>query len=446
MFASAYLACCLASPLIWGGPAGGDKSGGWRLKGTEILLELCGENKQFPHGIYALDPFTSNPKPHLLLRGGRRPVWSPKRNFVAYLKDDLLWVSDRNGNAHWLWDAFLSNYSFHDPPLVWTWNEGFFLVLRLSSWGGLTIYGLREPPKMGEDWVLLPAHIIPLKRRIPLKTVPGTNEPIPKYEEVQWDDLLCFNNPTRSPDGKFVAAEVYPAGPEDLQRAKSKILVYDDSFDPKEMELGWEYNGQTFRGKGKRLTNLGEDVTELRPLWSPTGEWIAFTVVHWKEGYVAPAVIRPDGSDYTELLTKHAPYASISLGANWEPVVPLDLSRRLDIIPSGEWGRPHVWAVEWSEDGKYLLLNMGKRYMNLQVAKWDGKNWWVTGVGGRMSSGFGGLKFVAFGVGGRIAVVPDMTPGIGELWIIEINPDDIKKSSWKTIWMQEGVWIEWMDW
>jgi hypothetical protein len=45
------------------------------------------------------------------------------------------------------------------------------------------------------------------------------------------------------------------------------------------------------------LKNLqrGEDVTELKPLLSPTGEWIAFTVVHWKDGYVAPAVICPMG-------------------------------------------------------------------------------------------------------------------------------------------------------
>lgn len=125
------LLSCLS--LILGEPARGNKSGSWRLKGTEILLELCGENKQFPHGIYALDPFTSNPKPRSLLRGGRRPVWSPKRNFIAYLKDDSLWISDRNGNAHWLWDAFLSNYGFHDPTVVWTWKEGFFLVYRLAS-------------------------------------------------------------------------------------------------------------------------------------------------------------------------------------------------------------------------------------------------------------------------------------------------------------------------
>jgi len=49
----------------------------------------------------------------------------------------------------------------------------------------------------------------------------------PKGRDVQWDDLLCFNNPTCSPDGRFVAAEVYPAGPEDLRRKESKILVYE---------------------------------------------------------------------------------------------------------------------------------------------------------------------------------------------------------------------------
>jgi hypothetical protein len=66
------------------------------------------------------------------------------------------------------------------------------------------------------------------------------------------------------------------------------------------------------------LKNLqrDEDVTELRPLLSPTGEWIAFTVVHWEDGYVAPAVIRPNGSDYTELLSKCEPW-------KWKPVMPI---------------------------------------------------------------------------------------------------------------------------
>lgn len=74
---------------------------------------------------------------------------------------------------------------------------------------------------------------------------------------------------------------------------------------------------------------------------------------------------------------------------------------------------------------------MGKRYEHLRVAKWDGKNWWVVGAGGRMSSGFGELKFAALGVGRRIAAVPDMTPGRGELWVVEIHPDNIKKAGRK---------------
>ncbi len=416
-------------------------SKGWKLTGREILLELCGENERFPHGIYALDPFVSNPKPRLLLRGGRRPSWSPKRRFIAYIKDNSLWISDRKGNATWMWNAFLSNLDFHDSPVVWTWKEGFFAIWRLAPWGGAVAYAVEYPPKEGEEWhPFVPLIIMPLKRRLPEK-------PIPKPGDIQWDDLLCFNNPSASPDGKLVAAEVYPAGPENLRRIESKILIYE-RCPPEEMELWWEWGGQTFKGKGRRLTNLKDDVTELKPLWSPTGEWIAFTVVRWKDGYVTPAVIRPDGSDYTELLSRHAPYASISLGSEWEPVVPLDKDHpaRAPAFNYPCWGSPHVYAVEWSEDGKFLLLNMGKRYEHLQVAKWDGKRWWVAGIGGRMASGFGGLKFATFGVGRWLAAVPDIGPGGDEIWLVEVNPDDIRKSQWKIIEMPEGVWIEWMDW
>lgn len=431
--------CCL---FLFGSAKNVKLSSGWNLKGNEILLELCGENPKFPHGIYALDPSLPNPKPRLLLKGGRRPVWSPKRRFIAYIEGINLRISDRNGNATWMWMHYLSNLNFHDPPVIWTWKEGFFVIWRLAAWGGTVAYAVEFPPQGGEEWQpFFPLIIMPLKRRLP-------KEPLPTQGDIQWSDLLCFNNPSASPDGRFVAAEVYPSGPEDLRRAESKILIYE-RCPPEEMELWWQWQGQTFRGQGRRLTNLGKDVTELRPLWSPTGEWIAFTAVHWNEGYVAPTVIRPDGNDYTELLSEHAPYASISLGSKWEPVVPLDVKDdvknkvRLPSVSAPIWGQPHVYPTEWSEDGKFLLLNMGeKRYQNLQVARWDEGKWWVIGVGGHMGSGFCGIKFATWGPENSLAIVTDF--GI-EIWIIKVRFPD---TDWeqKLILMPDKVWIEWMDW
>lgn len=427
--------CCI---FLFGSTKNGKSSSSWNLKGHEILLELCGKNPKFPHGIYALDPFLPNPKPRLLLKGGRRPVWSPKRRFIAYIEDASLYISDRNGNATWMWNAHLSNLNFHDPPVIWTWKEGFFAIWRLASWGGGAAYEAESPPQKGEEWPpFIPYFIMPLKRRLPEK-------PLPKQGDIQWSDLLCFNNPSASPDGRFVAAEVYPSGPEDLRRAESKILIYE-RCPPEEMELWWQWEIQTFRGQGKRLTNLGEDVTELRPLWSPTGEWIAFTAVHWNEGYVAPAVIRPDGSDYTELLSKHAPYASLSLGSKWEPVTPLDVKNpaRLPSVALPKWGRPHVYPVEWSEDGKFLLLNMGtRRYENLQVARWDEGKWWVMGVGGHMDSGFGGIRFAAWGPKNLLAFTTD---GAIDVWIVKLHFPDTN-FEWNLILMPDKVRIEWMDW
>jgi hypothetical protein len=46
------------------------------------------------------------------------------------------------------------------------------------------------------------------------------------------------------------------------------------------------------------------------------------------------------------------------------------------------WGKPHMYSVAWSDDGKFLLLNMGKQY-------------------------HGEIKFVAWGIGSFLAAVPE---------------------------------------
>lgn len=91
------------------------------------------------------------------------------------------------------------------------------MVWRISSWGGTVIYQSDEAPKEDEEWhPFAPLVIMPLRRRLPEKLLPNKGS-------IRWDDLLCFNNPTASPDGRYVAAEVYPSGPEDLRRAESKF-------------------------------------------------------------------------------------------------------------------------------------------------------------------------------------------------------------------------------
>ena len=48
------------------------------------------------------------------------------------------------------------------------------------------------------------------------------------------------------------------------------------------------------------------------------------------------------------------------------------------------------------------------------------------GVGGRMTSGFGGLRFVAWGPGSFLAIVPDIHP---EIWITGARTDE--KWKWR---------------
>ncbi len=57
---------------------------GWRLTGDEILLDLTAEDGK--RGIYALNPFETEPKPKLLIRGGMRPVWNHRRTLFAYYR------------------------------------------------------------------------------------------------------------------------------------------------------------------------------------------------------------------------------------------------------------------------------------------------------------------------------------------------------------------------
>ncbi len=388
----------------------------WTLKGSEILIEMETRSGKMPHGIYAIDPF--NPKkPRLLIPGGERPVWSPKKTFFAYMKDEYLYIVRRDGKEETRAGFCVPDNGLHffDPPVRWMNEDTFVTVDRNREFGSV---------------VCISSAILPLKRYVD-----------PRKNKIKWEDILTTNNPTFSPDGKFMAAEVYPAAPMDLQRSKSRIMIFRFPERGETPVIGWYGGVHVFIGPGNRLTSLSGEISELMPLWSPTGEWIAFTLCNLDKGYVAPVAIRPDGREMTFLLPPK-PF-TLWPSKEWFPIGVEPLQKAwIDGPPMGPalgmWGFPHIFAVEWSPDGKYLLLNQDEKFSFLAVAKWQDGRWWGRGGGGSM----GNVRFAVWGEGPWFAYVLGFRPTPNDI-IYVCNIETLE-----VIMLIPGsdAVIRWMDW
>ncbi|MFA0753671.1 MAG: hypothetical protein IMHGJWDQ_001450 [Candidatus Fervidibacter sp.] len=326
-----------------------NKSQKWSLNGNEILLQLDSLDSKYPSGIYACDPFGPDKKFHLLVPGGERPVWHPKRKFFAYLKGQSLCFANYQGKEMEYSNSFGdSDLNFYDPIVIWSYQKGnmtnFAIIERNSPFGSLVYLETLVDKKILQGKVeYADVHagvfIVPIPQQVKEKKM-----------LVKSVDLLTTNNPTFSPDGKYMAAEVYPAGM-DLRRYQSRIMVFRFPEAQEEPDLSSFFLAAVFAGPGRRLTSLTGNNCELMPIWSPTGEWIAFTFVDLDSGFVAPVVVRPNGSDMTMLLPKEMMTTWPS--DKWRPIGTW-LAKAWDERPSPpcDWGFPHITPVEWSPDGK----------------------------------------------------------------------------------------------
>lgn len=425
---NSYLTACIIALLVsLIMSSDGKRAYKWTLNGSEILVEMETRSGKMPHGIYAIDPFDPK-KPQLLIPGGERPTWSPKKNFFAYIKDQYLYIVRRDGKeeVNVAWSVPDSGMHFHDPPVHWSWSEGFAIVNRAREFGSVVCDPL--PPL--HQWKLF--HIGVLESAIlPLKTRREVGQ-------IKWGDILTTNNPTFSPDDKFMAAEVYPAAPMDLQRSKSRIMIFEFVMDDKEIPMGWYGGVHMFTGPGRRLTNLSGEVSELMPLWSPTGEWIAFTLCDLEKGYVAPVVVHPDGSGMTLLLPENTLWPT----KKWFPIgVNLLQKAWLEGPPMGPasgWGFPHISVLEWSPDGKYLLLNQGNKFSCLMVAKWHDGRWWGRGTWGELPY----VRFVSWGEGGWFAFIPGRRPTTEDVICVR----NVETLEGVNLILGDDAIIRWMDW
>jgi len=119
-----------------------NKSQKWSLNGNEILLQLDSLDSKYPSGIYACDPFGPDKKFHLLVPGGERPVWHPKRKFFAYLKGQSLCFANYQGKEMEYSNSFGdSDLNFYDPIVIWSYQKGnmtnFAIIERNSPFGSL---------------------------------------------------------------------------------------------------------------------------------------------------------------------------------------------------------------------------------------------------------------------------------------------------------------------
>jgi hypothetical protein len=421
----------------------------WRLTGKEILLQLSDKQGKRPRGIYAIDPFEKKPSPKFLIEGGERPTWSRDRRFIAYIRNKQLWIATRDGNARMAEGQWIRNLWPGEPPVRWLCDGNFATAQHYKATGTLVVVPTHGTP-LGSlkdlDW-LVHYPLLPLTKGTEI-TLPG-----PWHRDKVWlKDILSVRNIDFSPDSKKIVSEVCPFMPEDLGRGKSKVYI-SDCYDPKAKTIIIQSYYEHFSDLGKRLTTFGDEVAELNPMWSATGEWIAFTVVHYNEGYVAPAVCRPDGTGYTELLPaepdKYQGYWPEE--PEWYPAVLIKrvYSQDAFINPQSKWGTPHAEAVEWSEDGKFLLLNIGDRFSCLAMAKYEDGKWLV---GSTMNTGSytfkttgSGIEFAATGPAQKgtcwVATKPEWYTDND---ICLVNKGSGEKRKYLTI--PENFWIDWMDW
>jgi Tol biopolymer transport system component len=202
---------------------------------------------------------------------------------------------------------------------------------------------------------------------------------------------------------------------------------------PTSTKEGEPYIDPLFKDQGRRLTQV-DHLTELRPMWSPTGEWIAFTGADLGTGVVCPYVCRPDGGELTRLLEK-SQFTNQLGSSNWKELggLPEDAS----LFPS--------FAVEWSPDGRMLLLNQGGPYAGIDVAWWDGTRWLGRALGGYASS-HSAIRWVAFGPDGKWVAYVDGGASDYEERIVLHRTEHGGEGSGRFLDLPAGWRILWFDW
>lgn len=427
------------------------------LSGSEILLEFSDPKSSYAPGVYSLNPADPDiTSLRLLVKGGHRPVWSVHHKRFAYVFNGDIWISDKEGNKAALNPSLPDQLTRPDDGAVqWQPDGSFTMVMHNRDWGSKVYFGgdIEEaavPPLRTQYSEILdgPEGVWPL---IPFKQESKTG--LSGIEsDLKWQDVLATNNASLSPGRKFLASEVYPAAPWDLKRAQSRVLIYDLfqwTSNDKENKLNIERSRKWFSslgtvppvvGPGRRLTNLSDGTTELMPLWSPSGKWVALTLVDYTRGYVVPAIIQPNGKGLLYLTTaSKEKWGSFEfLRAGWLRVTN-NVIPSISAISSDEWGHPNRTAIKWSEDGQYLWMRQGKN--GLYAAKLDNGQWVMRQVAQSAGGDFG-ILLSAFN--GPQAAWIESSGDRRKIKTLKIAHSETMET--KSMNFPPAVDVVWMDW
>lgn len=372
----------------------------WKLTGNELLLELSSQSINFSSGLYALTPpfpgdkvpiRASDIKLTLLATGGQRPAWSPHHKIFAYVAGGRIWVGNPTGLTRPLAPTLPDQATpAGEPPMRWGWAGFAYGISSPQSWGSkVTIGGVRE------DFSVDQVHYGAMWQEafgieiLPLAAVPGEGK------DPAWRDILTTNQPSFSPDGRRMAAEVYPAGPHDLNRLKSRIKVfeyypwtgpnakqrYSEETSIEDLRAGsasyyFVSSVPTFLPKFAELIPDESSDAQLRPRWSPDGRWIAFNRFSNENQSMEPYVFDTEapGSAPTNL----------SVGREYGTK---------DSPTTLAWGKLNSEILDWSSNGRLWIVD-GRR-TELRSAVLSGGQWKVAVAGGALTNGFG-MDHMAF--------------------------------------------------
>ncbi len=432
------------------------------LTGREMLVQLEDPSGKRPSGIYALDPFAENPEPKLLFRNGERPVWNPAHTYFAYLNLGSVFVARTDGRAWCVlsplstrWDRALRA---PEAQLRWT-ADGTLLAVAVSDRiGQFTYLVMQTAPELPEDeaavdWVLLP-----------LPPVLALRKPISEHyaTDVEWSDLLIVRDMDYAPNSSGIVVQEAPFLPYGLGNEHSKLYTYRSrsKAERKEHQTCFADTGMSSAWwKPERLTGLPDTVTEMAPQWSPDGEWVAFTAVNPEESWAGAFVARPDGSGCIGLW----PPANAEGENVWLPPGPLPSVPFPAGWESNGWGQSNERPVEWSDDGRYLLVEIQRHFKSELIAQGadmpsgghflaycqDG-NWQLRAYSCRLSPG-GSWPSIFDLVGGRAVLGPPVTEGALPSLAV-YSPDSVAmrtahdEGPGRTFDIGDSFRILWLDW
>lgn len=441
------------------------------LTGQEILLELKDFTGKMTPGIYALkiheninqNPNTTpNPDLQLLIPYGINPKWSWKHKKFVYMFNGDIWLSDLHHNKAPLFPFPESESSSYQNAVGWGMDGSLLFMLRTTGWGSKVFIGpnyenasistLKHGYKISFSTVGSRVYdVIPFKN----STQTGISE---FGSDLDWGDVISTNNPTLSPDGSQLAVESFPSAFDSLNRKDSRIMIFsvDEKLpDSKEakmkriQEINSNYHASNlippFNGIGKYLINSPKASTELNPLWSPNGKWIAYTKVDLNRGYVVPKIASIDGTSHVSLITAQKElWGNFSASDQWLPVIPINEAVWLNNIKNKAtsvevWGNPHRIVQKWSRDGKYLWMMRGRD--GIYVAKHENEKWMLRMAAESHGSEFG-IKAVAFN-DKRVAWIEDSGDRrkIQKIFITDINSQDHQ-----VLKLPPAVHVTSMDW